>query len=98
MKVVKKIEGQKLILKPKGRIDAVNSPELGQIIEDCLEQAKELELDFSEITYISSACLRILLLTRKKMGKLKKMSITHTNDVVRNILQLSGFDKIIEIG
>ena len=59
---------------------------------------KHLELDFKELTFVSSAGLRLLLIIQKNItGKGGTMVITHVDQEVMNILTVSGFDKILKI-
>ena len=52
-----------------GRIDTTTAPNLESVINELLEDAKELIFDMSGVEYISSAGIRVLL------GAYKKMSI-----------------------
>lgn len=63
------------------------------------QKAKHVVLDFKEVAYISGAGLRALLLGHKtaiaKGGSLKMMNIA---DVVREVFQVTGFLKILNVG
>ncbi len=53
--------------------------------------------DFSELDYISSSGLRILLnLTKKVMGK-GKVVIQKPNEDVKNVFAMTGFDSFLEL-
>ena len=59
---------------------------------------KHLELDFKELTFVSSAGLRLLLVIQQNVtGKGGTMVITHVCQDVMHILTMSGFDKILKI-
>ena len=57
-----------------------------------------LILDFADLEYISSAGLRVLISTQKKLKADNiPMTIKNVNDSVREIFRMSGFDKILKI-
>ena len=55
-------------------------------------------LNMKEMPFIASSGLRVLLqMARACQEKGKKLVLCHPNDVVTEILSISGFDRIIEI-
>ena len=57
-----------------------------------------LILDLSSLEYISSAGLRVLIATQKKLKKQDiPMTIKNVNDAIKEIFRMSGFDKILTI-
>ena len=70
MIISKEKNGNALTLKVKGRIDTATSPKLQKEIEDSIEGVETLAFDFSEMEYISSSGLRVLLSAQKKMEML----------------------------
>jgi anti-anti-sigma factor len=88
-----------LILKVKGRLDAVSSPFAEKKVFDCINNGElKLLLDFEGVNYLSSAGMRMLLSTAKKLktlsGKLVVCSITPN---VMDVLKMSGFDHVLEL-
>ena len=76
----------------KGRIDTMTAPDLENAISTDIQ---DLTMDFSDVNYISSAGLRVLLLAQKKIkGALK---IAHPNNVVLDIFKLTGLDQALTI-
>ncbi|MDE7259353.1 MAG: STAS domain-containing protein, partial [Lachnospiraceae bacterium] len=69
MTVDEKKEKDKLVLYVKGRLDTTTAPQLEEIIAGKTTGLAELILDFTELEYISSAGLRVLLATHKVMLK-----------------------------
>jgi ABC-type transporter Mla MlaB component len=69
------------------------------IFEDLkIENITSLTLNFSNLEYISSAGLRVLIATQKKMNEKDiPMVITNVNNTIKEIFRMSGFDKILEI-
>lgn len=86
----------KVIYKIKGKIDANMQPVLEQAMQ--LEGVKDLVFDFKEVDYIFSAGLRVLLKAQKQMNaSYGKMKIINANEIVRKMLQIVGFDSVMDI-
>lgn len=94
---IKKISETGLYVKASGRLDIDNSAEYGIKIKDSLDDINELVLDFSEITYIASIGLRILLELYQQMSKQGSIKITNVQEPVLNVLKMTGFDKFLSI-
>lgn len=86
-----------ITLEITGRIDTTTSPEFEKTVREHLNPDIDLILDFEHVEYISSAALRVLLQTHKSMNGKGKMILTHVNDVVREVLDITGFIEIIHI-
>ncbi|MYJ81940.1 MAG: STAS domain-containing protein, partial [Acidimicrobiaceae bacterium] len=55
-------------------------------------------LDFEDVSYISSAGMRVILLTAKGLQSSgMKFALCSMNDSIREVFKISGFDKIIQI-
>lgn len=80
-----------------GRLDAVTTVEAeGQTAQ--LASSSRVVLDLSQLTYISSAGLRLLL----KLGKQVKeaggrLVVAALQPMVEEVFQMTGFDKMFEI-
>ena len=100
IKITKAIENeQALTVKASGKIDLDTAVNFGTTITDAIEDndATDVTLDFSEITYISSIGLRVILELHKKMQELGKLRITGANQEVLNIFNMTGFSKFLNI-
>lgn len=97
MEIIKKSEGNKLTVEVQGRLDTVTAPELEQELTSALEGVESLVLDFAKLEYISSAGLRILLSTQKKMMGKSGMTITNVNDEVMEVFDITGFSSVLTI-
>jgi len=91
--------GDILILYLHGRLDAISTPEAEKKVFDYINKGQyKLILDFSGVDYISSAGMRMLLSTTKRLkglsGHLVLCSIT-TN--VMDVFKISGFDHVLEL-
>ncbi len=91
MEIKKNIEGTKLTLAPIGRVDTITSPELEAAVQ--LDGVEELVFDLSQVDYISSAGLRVLLASQKKMAG-KSMKILGARPAVKEVFDITGFSDI----
>ena len=98
MNIDKNYNDKELTLTVEGRIDTLTSKELEDEITAELGNFDSLILDFANLEYISSAGLRVLISTQKKLKADNiLMTIKNVNDSVREIFRMSGFDKILKI-
>ena len=97
MEIIKTAEDSKLTVAVKGRLDTTTAPELEEALQAEMEGLTELELDFSELEYISSAGLRVLLATQKKMQGQGTMTVTGVNDIVMQVFEVTGLCDILNI-
>ena len=95
MTINKKSNGTSLEIAISGRIDTVTAPELEAELSASLDGVEHLTLDFSEISYISSAGLRIMLSAQKRMNKQGDMKVTNVNESVMEIFEVTGFNDIL---
>ena len=97
MTITKKIEGSALTVAVEGRLDTVTSPDLEAALSESLEGVTDLTLDFSALDYISSAGLRVLLATQKKMNAQGSMKVCGVNETVGEVFEVTGFADILTI-
>ena len=97
MTINKTLNGTELTLAPEGRLDTTTSPELEALLKESLDGVTALTFDFAGLEYISSAGLRVLLAAQKAMNKQGSMTLTHVNEAVMEILEVTGFTDILTI-
>ncbi|MDO5580534.1 MAG: STAS domain-containing protein [Planctomycetia bacterium] len=91
-------EGTALQLTLTGRIDSNTSEEIGTQIAGFLEDAKFVELDFSQVSFISSAGLRMILAIDKQLrGRQGKLEILDPTESVREVFTITGLGKMIPL-
>lgn len=81
----------------EGRLDTITSPELDSKINEVIGDAKKLILDFSELEYISSAGLRVLLGALQTMEGKGEMVIRNLTAPVHEVFELTGFSRLFNI-
>ena len=97
MTINKKSEGEKLTLTLSGRLDTNTSPALEAELKHYVDGVKELIFDFSDVEYISSAGLRILLAAQKVMNRQGSMKLTGVSADVMEVFEITGFSDILTI-
>lgn len=97
MKIVKQAADSSLTISLIGRLDTTTSPELEREIKSDISQVTELFFDFTDLEYISSAGLRVLLAAQKIMNKQGRMVIRHVNETVLEVFDITGFSDILTI-
>lgn len=89
----------KVILRLEGRIDAATSPILENKIQKLIAEKRfQLLLDFTDVEYLSSAGMRVLLASLKKIKAQHGIfGIFSVTEDVGEIIRLAGFDKVLHI-
>lgn len=98
MTIEKKRNGNVLILSLSGRLDTVTAPELEAVLDSSLSGVEELILDLEALDYVSSAGLRVILRAQKVMkAQSAMMKLTHVNDTIMEVFDITGFVDILTI-
>lgn len=81
------------ILRPIGRVDSTNAPEMEKMLRGALDSgATKIIFDLAKLDYISSAGLRVILMAAKKLGKgVGRVVLTGMQEEVHNVFVMSGF-------
>ena len=82
-----------------GRLDTPSAVIAQQEIVPLLENAdKEIILDCTNLEYISSSGLRLLLTIRKEASaKGGKVIVEHISDSIKKVFMMTGFNNLFEI-
>jgi anti-sigma B factor antagonist len=83
----------------EGKLDTNTCPEAEVHLKGLLDQGvKKLLVDFKSLDFVSSAGLRILLASAKRLetsgGELRVCSL---NEIVHEIFEISGFSVILNV-
>lgn len=97
MDIIKKKTGTELLVKVVGRLDTNTAPDLESSVLPDLKSCKKLILELSELDYISSAGLRVVLTFYKSLSADgKTMVVKHVNDEVMEVFDMTGFSSFLE--
>ena len=82
-----------------GRLDTGTSPAAESAINKLLETGHiKVIINLAKTEWVSSSGLRVFLVTAKKLSALKgKLRICRPNEVVKEILDISGFSTILNV-
>lgn len=82
-----------------GRLDAEETQELEKkVLEVVDSEDKRLLFDFSELEYINSSGLRVLVMAYQRMKQNKgHVAICNIRDYILEVFEISGYDKIFSI-
>ena len=97
MTINKMTEGTKLTVALSGRMDTSTAPLLDAELKASLPGVKELVLDFAELSYLSSAGLRVLLGAQKTMVRQGGMVLKNVNETIMEVFEITGFVDILTI-
>ena len=81
-----------LIVAIDGRLDTITAPELESFLEKNYEFVSSLTFDCERLVYVSSAGLRVLLTAHKRIKG--AMKLTNVNELVMEVLEMTGFADI----
>lgn len=98
MEITTNIDGAKATLTPVGKLTVQTAPELDTVISQLDAGITELNVDLSQLDYISSAGLRVLVSAQKMMvsrgGGLRLLS---PNDDVYEVFDMTGLAEVLTI-
>ena len=95
--IQRKIEGnQEVTLALEGRLDTSTAPQLEAEVKS-LDGVTCLRMDFEKLDYLSSAGLRVLLMAQKKMNQCGEMILTHVNETIMEVFEVTGFIDILTV-
>ena len=97
MTIEKKINGTEATLVVSGRIDTQTAPEVESALDAVLPGIKELTFDMTDLEYVSSAGLRVILKAQKAMNTQGSMKLTGVNDNIMEVFDITGFLDILTI-
>ena len=90
--------GSTLTVQPGDRMDTLRSPQLEQELQPYLADATQIVMDFTEVEYISSAGLRLLLWLEQQMEtRGGEVQVIHANESVLKIFSLAGFMDVVHV-
>jgi len=88
--------GNEITVIPEGRLDTATSDEFLEYVNiNFTEDIEKIILDFTDIDFVSSKGLRVLVTIYKGL-KDRKMEIINANASVREVLRISGLQKVFD--
>ena len=99
MEIVEQQQENHYIFKLDGRLDSNTSPDFEKKIFDAIESGRfSLIIDCGQLDYITSAGLRVLNKTAKRLKREKgEIVLCAMEDYVREVFEIAGFDTFLPI-
>ena len=97
MDLIKQYNEKELTVTVKDKIDTITAPDFENEIMDEMGKFDSLIIDFTDLEYISSAGLRVLVITEKELKPQNIPFLIKVNGIIKEILVMSGFDRILNI-
>ena len=100
MEISKSTNGTLLIVSVSGKLDSNTAVAFEKELDNILatEMFNNLEINMEELTYLSSAGLRVLLKIQKKLMSLEAgIVITNVNENIKSVFEITGFLGILNI-
>lgn len=91
--------GEEAVVDIAGRLDTVTSVEFGNNVQDLIQSdTKQIVLNCKELSYVSSAGLRLFLTLQKAMrSKGGTLCLRNVCPDVMEVFNISGFSSILKI-
>jgi anti-anti-sigma factor len=99
MEITKRKEKDVAIVAVSGRIDAITAPDFEKSLDELITAGERaILIDLTALGYISSAGLRSILSSAKKLKALSgEILFTGLQGPVEEVFQISGFKSIFKI-
>ena len=97
MNISKQLDNGCLTLVLQGRLDTTTAPLFEQELQNDLDGVTMLRLDFEQLDYLSSAGLRVILETQRRMNQQGSMVICHVNDTIKEVFDITGFSALLTV-
>ena len=81
----------------EGELNILSAPELERALADELEAVDSVVFDLTEVSYITSAGLRVLLATQQAVQERGSVIVRGACDEILEIFEMTGFDTILVI-
>jgi len=87
------------IIEPKGDIDIFSSPQFKETLLGVIEEGQDVLIDGSQLAYIDSTGLGVLILGLKKIKENNKnIAFQNIKPNVEKLFSITGLDKIFLVG
>lgn len=92
-----KKNSDEVVFEISGRLDTTTAPALDKALNEDALDVNNLVLDLKGLEYVSSAGLRVLLSTQKRVKQNGKMKIKNVCENVMEIFEMTGFADVFSI-
>lgn len=98
MEIATRTENDVTLVTLAGSLDSNTSPRAQAALDGILAGgARKVVLDLSRVDYISSAGLRVMLATAKRLSAGGALRLFGLNETVREVFDISGFSTFLAV-
>ena len=97
MEIIKSREGNQLTVTLTGELNTATAPELEAAIKDDIQVGDSVIFDMTDLTYMTSAGLRILVASDQATGGNGAITLRGVRNEIMQIIEVTGFDAIFNI-
>ena len=98
MELTTTIADAKATIQVVGKLSVATSPELESEVTKLPESITEFVLDLTDVEYVSSAGLRVLVMTQKLAARRGgTLTLLNTTDDVQEVLEMTGLADVFDI-
>jgi anti-sigma B factor antagonist len=98
MLITVKKSGNTEIVEVAGSIDSKTAPDLQQNVLNIINESNEMVLDISNVSFVSSAGLRVLLMVYRQLkAKDGKVVLVGVSEEIQEVMHMTGFINFFEI-
>lgn len=92
-------DGDALIVSAAGRVDGTNAQSFDTSLDETIgTEQSAIVLDLGGLVYMSSAGLRTILMTAKRLqARNAKLALCSLRPEINEIFQIAGFDRILAV-
>lgn len=96
MKIETSKNGSTLTVTMQGNLDTVTAPDLENELKKNLDGITELILDFTDVPFISSAGIRVILWAYKTLPTLeRKLIVKNASTEIKEVFDLTGINSLL---
>ena len=97
MKIESTVSPEESVLRLSGCLDTSAAAEFGAALEK-VAAAKSLIIDFSEVDFIASSGIRLLVSANKKaVAEGRLVTLTGMNEVISDVFDVTGLNEVFTI-
>jgi anti-anti-sigma factor len=99
LEITQQASASGVILRVVGSVDSTTAPELqAAVLQATAAPSGSVELNLAEVSFLSSAGLRALLMGSKALQKRgERLTVSNVPPHIYNILNLTGFTSFIDV-
>ncbi len=97
-KVKTEISGESILISLEGLLDSQTASDLTAVLDENLDKVNNIQFDFANLEYLTSAGLRAILVAQQAMNdKNGTMTVKNISPDIMKIFDMTGFADVLTI-